>query len=414
MTTDKHKITTEIQADLDAVDAALAGATAESELTDLGSLALELRSERPEPDPFFTRALDAKAAAGFPRSRPTWRQVLAPTLIPGAVASVLIVVVIGATVIGGSTTDESEIGGAGSTAATSEGVEELDATAEDSAAGGGGSAAAPSMARQRADKRSLEPAHSDEAAPPAGGVIPFSGPGSTRSDGRQSRVQETSASLTLSAAPKRIDEVAAGVRDVTRRMRGYVVSSSVSTTDGDGGGGIFEIRVPSARLQATLDELAKLGHVSQSQTATQDITGESVSARDRLQEARAERKALLRRLERASTQTEIDSIKAQLRIVSARIAAAKGDVARVNNRASFSNIAVSLVADPSAGEPGTDDGQWSPGDAARDALRVLEVIAGIALIALAIGIPVALLVTLLLAAARVTAKRRRERALDAI
>jgi hypothetical protein len=77
---------------------------------------------------------------------------------------------------------------------------------------------------------------------------------------------------------------------------------------------------------------------------------------------------------------------------------------------------VTLVADRSAGAPGTeeDDGSWTPGDAAHDALRVLEVIAGIALIAAAIAIPLALLGLLTALTLRYTRRRRREHALDAV
>ena len=67
--------------------------------------------------------------------------------------------------------------------------------------------------------------------------------------------------------------------------------------------------------------------------AHQDITAEHNSARSRLQDARAERRSLLRRLANAITQQEVDSLKSQLRDVNARITQAKTDLARVSNRA---------------------------------------------------------------------------------
>ena len=57
----------------------------------------------------------------------------------------------------------------------------------------------------------------------------------------------------------------------------------------------------------------------------------------------------------------------------------------------------------------TDDaGAWTPRDAARDAGRVLEVVLGVALVALSVLAPLALLAALALAAARLTRRRRRE------
>ena len=81
--------------------------------------------------------------------------------------------------------------------------------------------------------------------------------------------------------------------------------------------------------------------------------------------------------------------------------------------AAFSTVSVMLVADASAAAPGAQDDSWTPRDAARDALRVLEVAAGIALIVLSIVLPLAILAGLARAAARLGGRRRRERTLDA-
>jgi uncharacterized iron-regulated membrane protein len=89
-------------------------------------------------------------------------------------------------------------------------------------------------------------------------------------------------------------------------------------------------------------------------------------------------------------------------------------VRRVNNRAAFSTVSVTLVADRDAGASGGEDDDWTPGDAAKDALRVLEVAAGVALIVLAVVLPLALLAALAAIAARWTRRRRREQALDAV
>jgi N-methylhydantoinase B/oxoprolinase/acetone carboxylase alpha subunit len=59
-------------------------------------------------------------------------------------------------------------------------------------------------------------------------------------------------------------------------------------------------------------------------------------------------------------------------------------------------------------------GTWTPGDAARDALRVLEVAAGVILIGLAAGIPLALVGGAAALVARSSRRRRRENALDAV
>ena len=86
----------------------------------------------------------------------------------------------------------------------------------------------------------------------------------------------------------------------------------------------------------------------------------------------------------------------------------------MDNRAASRPSRVTLVADASAAPPPATDDSWTPGDAADDALRVLEVAAGVALIALAVALPLALLGAPAAVAARWSRRRRREHALDAV
>ena len=58
-------------------------------------------------------------------------------------------------------------------------------------------------------------------------------------------------------------------------------------------------------------------------------------------------------------------------------------------------------------------GRWTPGDAIGDAGRVLEVVAGVLVIALAVLLPLAILAALPALAGRLVTRRRRERALEA-
>ena len=151
------------------------------------------------------------------------------------------------------------------------------------------------------------------------------------------------------------------------------------------------------------------------QQRSEDITAQSVSARSRLKDARTERKSLLGQLADADTVTEAGAIRARLRLVSNEIEAARAVVRRVDNRADYATVALSLVADRDAGGAvGTEDGGWTPGDAARDALRVLEVAAGVAVIALAVALPFALVAILAGLALRTGRRRRRDHALDAL
>jgi hypothetical protein len=351
-------------AELEAVDAALAGRPVAGEHAELAALALLLREERPEPAPTWAAHLDRRVERGFParpRRRRQWLRRAAPVL---AIAACLLPVVLAVALSGGGEPGTSgDSAGAGSVGAESGG------------GGGGSGAAAP--------------------AAPSGG--------NPSSDSRARRSVERSATITLSAPRRELDRVASRIGRVTADLGGFVAASSLSSEDG----GAVELRVPSNRLDAALQRISDLARVRELSRRSLDITSKVVSARERLTDARAERTSLLRQLANAVTVNETESIRARLRIVSREIASARARLKRVSNRASFADVTVFLEV-----SRGGDEGAWTPGDAFDDALRVLEVIAGVAVIAAAVLLPLALAALLGWLARRGVTRRRRERALD--
>jgi hypothetical protein len=285
---------------------------------------------------------------------------------------------------------------------------------EDAGSGGGGAAAGGG-----AESQTAAPSAADEVAPmPNAATAPAPPPAAGRagagSDGRDRRFVERSAALTLAARPADIDRTAADVVEVTERLGGFVASQSV-TSSADGGGGDLLLRVPSARLAEALSQLGRVAAVRERSQNAQDITAERVSAAERLRTAQAYRRSLLRRLAAATTETEAQQLRSRLTRVNRRIAGFRTRLSRVDNRARYANVGVTLVADRRAGGAASpDEGRWSPGDAAKDALRVLEVAAGVLLVALAVALPLLVVAALLSAARRLALRRSRHRVLDAV
>jgi hypothetical protein len=244
---------------------------------------------------------------------------------------------------------------------------------------------------------------------------PAAGRAGAGSDGRDRRFVERSAALTLAARPADIDRTAADVVEVTERLGGFVASQSV-TSSAAGGGGELVLRVPSGRLREALSALSRVATVRERSQSAQDITAQRVSAKDRLASARAYRRSLLRRLAAATTDAETGVLQGRLRRANRRIAALRAGLARVDNRARYANVAVTLVGDPDAGAGSgrAGEGRWSPGDAAKDAVRVLEVAAGVLLVALAVALPLGLVAALALALRALAARRSRQRVLDVV
>ena len=172
------------------------------------------------------------------------------------------------------------------------------------------------------------------AAPPGGGFEP----------GQRERRIERSISLELETPVDEMARVADGVTAVTNRYGGFVLSSSVST-GGDGSGGDFELRIPSDRLRPALRDLSELATVRSQNQSGRDVTRDVVTARDRLQAARAERRSLLRRLEDADTDEEAEAIRARLDLVAGEINGLRGQLRDLRLRTDYAVVTVSLLAD---------------------------------------------------------------------
>jgi uncharacterized protein DUF4349 len=371
--------------ELEAVDAALAGRYVAPEHAELAELALLLRDDRPEPEPAWQNQLNRRVEAGFParpkRRRRIWVKLgdVGPVLaVFAAVAVIALPIALVGVEAGGGDDDGASTGGSQAAGQSSDG-------------GGGGESAAQAPA-------------TDEGLQE---LNPGSAQYRTQSDRAEKRKVERAVVMTLAAPRRQIDRVARDIGDVTADAGGFVRRSNISSNSG----GHMRLRIPTNELNPTVQQLSKLAKVRNLTRSAEDITGAVVSARDRLRDAKAEREALLKQLANATTVNETESIRARLDIVSQEIASARNALARVNNRADFANVSVSLV--PASGAEEDDEGgAWTPGDAWHDALRLLEVIAGVLVIAAAIAVP--LLVAWLLGwlGRRGYTRRRRERALD--
>ncbi len=366
------------------LEAALTGAPgADAELT---ALVRDVRAQAPVMTTDFAARLEDRVAA-LPTRPPRWAAALTPRrLLPAfAVATLLIALATAGVVLRerGGKTDARTV-----SAITKE------APTDQSSAASSGAASVARGARR------------SPTAPAAAPVVSPTRLGSAR------KVQRD-ADLTLTTSPGDLQDVADRVVSTTQDVDGVVARSSVDVTDG-GGSASFTLRIPTRRLDDALKRLSDLAHVGSLRQGSTDITGSFVSAADRLSDARAERRALLKALEKATTPNAIASLRSRLRFNRSEIAALKGDLQALRRRADLATVNVALQGrGPSGGGADTGGASWTPRDAARDALRVLEVAAGVVLVAAAVLVPLAVLALLAALTTRVVRRRGREQALDA-
>jgi hypothetical protein len=123
---------------------------------------------------------------------------------------------------------------------------------------------------------------------------------------------------------------------------------------------------------------------------------------------------LLKRLAAATTQPQIDSLKAQIHDAENAIGRDEAAVRSLNNRINYSRVEVTVNSAAVPLAQHHSSGSFTLGKAAHDAGRVLVVAAGVALIVLAVLVPVGLVFALLAWIGYALRRRRRDSALDLV
>ena len=376
---------------------------------ELQELALALQADAPEADPAFERRLRERIDRGFPRERSAaaprltaWRR----RLMTPAIATALILLPLTLIVVmsGDRSSDNGADGGGG-------GAEVLRGAGQSEAGGGqavtpaapddGGSVAADSVGGsepaldQRSAGRADDPLISPPVGPGAGGFVP----------GQRNRKIERAIGLELEMPLDEMARVAEQITAVTNRHGGFVLSSSVSTGE-DSAGGDFELRIPATRLRPALRDLTALADVRTQSQSGRDVTREHVTAQDRLQAARAERRSLLRRLENAATDEEAEALRVRLDLVAGEINGLRAQLRELRLRTNYAVVTVSLFEREGDRDEGGAGGSFD--DALGDAGDLLAGVAGVIVRVLAVALPLALLALVGWLIGRAVRRRRRE------
>jgi Domain of unknown function (DUF4349) len=397
--------------DLAALDAALAGAPADHVDAELAALVRDVGAAAPRLDGPARAALDARVADGFAPDRPPRRRPLRPGRlrlprralgagVAGAIAAAVAFVV----AVGGLGGDRTGSGApaSGVLSAPVPGVGPAAGAGGAGANGGGGAGGAGATAPGSAPQPALAP------SPPAVTPVPPTGAASP-APGRR---VERSVRLALRTGTDRFEAVTDGVVRTTQDAGGFVAGSQVRRT-GTRGTATFVLRIPAARLGAALAGLSRLAHVRSIEQASEDLTGAHDATAARLQDARTRRRALVAALATASGERAA-GLRSRLTAARARERGLERALRALRSRTAYATVDVTVTAVRRPAAASTSSGaRFTPAAAWRDARRGLEIAAGVAIIGLALGLPLALAGALAAGAVGVVRRRRREGALDA-
>jgi hypothetical protein len=340
----------------------------------------ELRAMAPRPSAQFAAELDARVAGRFgeperPAAAPRKRRRFSLPLLTGSLASAAVAAVVVVVILSGGRS----------------GTDTLSSTSSSGVATVASEVAPPASAdASRGASTTASP-----ASPPAAA-------------GGQPRRVERQAQLTVAIAAGRFDAAAAQVPQIAAAANAIVDTSRVST-DSMGGRANYTLRVPAARLNDTLAQLSKLGRVTARDETGYDITGAVVSTEDRLGDLRAERDSVRRQLAAETDPDKAAELGDRLNALRREVARVRGEAIRLQQRTSYATVSLTLD-ERRAGDSGSgsDDDKGGIAGALDDAGNILGGMAAVGIVALAVALPIALLVVLLWKGAALLRRRRRE------
>ncbi|MDQ6777801.1 MAG: DUF4349 domain-containing protein, partial [Actinomycetota bacterium] len=375
-------------------------------------------------------AVSSSGAASANRRSRWWGWSLTPVMGAAAAAVVAVVAVVGVTSGGGagrSTNHGVASSGTGRTSSLNvphgAALASTPSAKAPGAAGAGGSQNIASSAKAILGTTRAIHGAAGAKAPAAAGVINQTATSSVQNGPAtfspapvpNGRKLIQSSVLQLGAPASRIDAVAQGVFNVVGAVSGIVDRSNVSSTALPGASAQFQLRIPSAQLPLALTDLSRLryAHVISRTDNTQDVNSSFVSAQRQIAGAQAALARLRTQLAAATLATQIATLRAQIANEQATIAQAQASLRSLGRQVDYSRVSVSIQATTpiGGGTPGGGGG-FGLHKAGHDALRVLEVTAGVALIALAVLVPLGLLAAVAWWLAAAAQRRRRERTLD--
>ncbi len=382
------------------IDAMLAGEVGGAESVRLRELREDVRGLAGAPDADFERELQARVAqwsreAGSPRPGARARLARSRKRLSGAPGRLL--------ALGGAAAATAAVvvavalsGGGGHRVAAGLTAEGRSGSAESS------TAPAPDVAQKHSAKAPFSTAEASS------GAIVESAPAAQASGIAPGRLQQLAASVALATQPNNVRAAAEAVTRLGVSDGGYVESSHVQVRQGSGSSEAqLRLAVPSARLSSAIAALGRIAPERAVSQESEDITPAYDSAKRRLGDAEAVRRALLHALSAAITEGQIASLRERLAANRAQIAEFRSQVKGEAHRAATSTLEVTI-----SGTGGGDAERSTVSRGLHDAGHVLAVAAAVALVALAVLVPLALMLFVLDLARRALRRRAREAALD--
>jgi hypothetical protein len=222
--------------------------------------------------------------------------------------------------------------------------------------------------------------------------------------------QQLARRASVALEVKNISAAVARVRATTAASDGIILSENIGTTDGTAPlaerskvsattYGEITISVPSARLDAVVADLASVGTVLRSTTASEDVGSQIVDTQSRLETMRVSVARVRAFLDQAKGLDQVVALEAELTRRQSDLEALEAQLASLKDSVAMSPVQVSLTTQPEVVQPKKADtgflaglrGGWDAfTGSATVALTVVGAVLPFAVLLALVGLPVLL------------------------
>ncbi len=176
------------------------------------------------------------------------------------------------------------------------------------------------------------------------------------------------AQLNISVGAGTFDSKLSLARTLVEAEGGYIAGTSAQAApiDNQIRTGVINFMVPAANFDATIDDLSKIGKVQNEQITGTDVSGQYLDLQTRLNNAEAQRTAMLALLTQAKNINDLIAVQNQIAQITGTIEQLKGQIKYLDQHTAFSALTITMTEAPATAPAPVSD-NWGFATALSDA-----------------------------------------------
>src|SRR5260370_2584934 len=201
------------------------------------------------------------------------------------------------------------------------------------------------------------------------------------------------AQLTMTVGAGKCASKLSFARSIVETEGGYIAGTQAQITPVDSQirSGVLNFMVPAANFDATIDELSKVGKVQNEQITGTEVSAQYLDLQTRLDNAIAQRAAMLSLLTQAKTINDMIAVQNQIGQITGQIEQLKGQIKYLDDHTAFSALTVTMTEAAAAAQAPAPSDIWGCKTALMDAAHNFVATINYVVVGLGVLVPFILL-----------------------